>query len=81
MKPCAWYVSNGQIDLAQTDLSRIRLLYIYYYYVVNGYVNHELYTVAQEPSMAKLHGGALKEADAFQMLLQVLQSMAASMVL
>ena len=27
--------------------------------------------------MAKLHGGALKEADAFQMLLQVLQSMAA----
>ena len=31
----------------------------------------------REPSMAKLHGGALKEADAFQMLLQVLQSMAA----
>ncbi|MFR8178598.1 MAG: hypothetical protein ACLU80_00310, partial [Dorea sp.] len=43
----AWYVKNGQIDFGANSLSRIRLRSYLILSVVNGYVNHELYTVAQ----------------------------------
>ena len=43
----AWYVRNGQIDFGANGFIKDPASDIYYYYVVNGYVNHELYTVAQ----------------------------------
>ena len=42
-----YYIRNGQIDFGANGFIKDPASDIYYYYVVNGYVNHELYTVAQ----------------------------------